>query len=173
MEHQATPHRRSTRGGPITAPLEEPAPRRAQFGRGRVVYLPQMRATREPVRTYKEIGEYRGQLHIRLPDGWERVLEQVRWAAGGSMAVEVGAVYGVTHELLRKGRQRLLHLVNYTGKPSGLTTVSVDPKRFDLRRAEVISMEPGVSGRRKLDTIQGRRSFLVPSIDHYAVVRLS
>jgi len=160
-------------GGPITAPLDEPAPRRARFGRGRAVYLPQVRATREPVRTYEEIGGYRGQWHIRLPEGWERVLEHVRWAAGGSMAVEVGAVYGVTYELLREGRRRLLHLVNYTGRPSGLITVAVDPKRFDLRRADVFSMEEGVGGRRKLDTIQGRRCFLVPSIDHYALARLS
>jgi len=160
-------------GGPIRDPLDESAPRRARFGRGRAVYLPQIRATREPVKTYDEIGRYRGQLHIRLPDGWEGVPEQVRWAAGGSMALDVAAVYGVTHELLRKGRQRLLHLVNYTGKPSGLIAVSADPRRLNLRRAEVLSMEPGVAGARRVETIQGRRCFLVPSIDHYAVVRMS
>ena len=88
------------------------------------------------------------------------------------MALEVGAPYGVTHELLRKGRQRILHLVNYGQKPSGLITVSVDPRRLRVRRAEVLSMEPGVSGARQVETIQGRRCFIVPSIDRYAVVRM-
>jgi hypothetical protein len=159
-------------GGPITQPLAEAGPRRALFGRGRAVYLPQIRATREPVRTYEEIGGYRGQLHIRLPQGWEKVLDEVRWAAGGSMALDLIAPYGVTYEFLSKGKERFLHLVNYTGRPSGLMTVSLDPARLNVRHIDVHSSEPGVSGARALETIHGRRAFLVPSINHYAVVRM-
>lgn len=154
-------------------PLDLAAPIRAAFGRGRAVYLPQIRATREPVRTYEEIGEYRGQLHIILPEGWRRVVDEVRWAAGGSFQLELGAPYGVTCELLRKGRERRLHLVNYADRPTGLMTVSLDPARLPVRRAEVLSPEPGVTGERAVETIQGRRSFIVPSIERYALVRLS
>lgn len=153
-------------------PLDLAEPIRAIYGKGRAVYLPQIRATRKPVETYEEIGEYRGQLHIILPDGWETAVDAVRWAAGGSLQVDLAAPYGVTYELLKKGRERLLHLVNFADKPTGVMSVSLDPKRLNVRRAEVLSMEPGVAGPRTVETIHGRRCFMVPSIDRYAVVRM-
>ncbi|MHC4915251.1 MAG: hypothetical protein ACYTGB_07145, partial [Planctomycetota bacterium] len=61
----------------------------AEFGKGRVAYLPQIRKSREPVRTYEEIGGYDGFQHLQLPEDWRALPDAVEKLLGEPPAARV------------------------------------------------------------------------------------
>jgi hypothetical protein len=92
----------------------------ASVGKGKVAYLPQIRATREPVRTYAEIGGYDGFQHLQLPRDWRKLaatVEKVRPADAATRPTlrRVAGPVSVFAEALRKtdSGTLLVHLVNY------------------------------------------------------------
>ena len=95
----------------------------ARYGKGRAIFLPCIRKTREPVRSYAEIGGYRGLQHLQLPRTWRALPRAVQKVAGKRLSLTVVGPKEVFCEVLRKtdtGRL-LVHLVNYAKKavPAG------------------------------------------------------
>lgn len=86
------------------------SPVRQTIGKGRVVYLPEVKPAIEKPPTAPMTNQY-----WMLPENWEESVDAVQWAAGGRLTLEVNAPLTVTAELLRQpGTGRLLlHLINY------------------------------------------------------------
>ena len=108
------------------------------YGQGQIAYLPQIRSTREPVRTYEEIGGYDGFEHLKLPAAWRQLAKVVEGVApGGAVAAKVAAPRTLMAEFLRKaGTQRIdIHLVNYASKklPSGVRVILAEKNRRTAR----------------------------------------
>ncbi len=100
----------------------------ARYGKGRVAYLPQIRKTRVPVRTYDEIGGYDGFQHLQLPAHWREMPRAVEKVAPETLRVRVKGPKMLMTESLQKANGRLMiHLLNYEREsiPAGVeVTVS-------------------------------------------------
>lgn len=85
-------------------------PVRNELGDGRVVYLAEVIPAVPRPPTERMTSEY-----WHLPENWRELIESVRWAADGSLSVEITAPDTVTMELLdqRPAGNRILHLLNY------------------------------------------------------------
>ncbi len=105
-------------------------PLSAEYGRGRVLYLPQVRKSRDPVRSYDEIGGYDGFQHLQLPRSWQALAKAVDQVAPSPPAVRVTGPQTLMAECLRKSAtgQLLVHLVNYDSKkvPAGAQVALAD-----------------------------------------------
>lgn len=86
---------------------------RREFGRGRVVYLPQIIPAVPP--PAPEMSYAFSHTYWKLPVNHAELAEAVRWAARGEFTVEVSAPEYVTMELTRQSAtgNLALHLVNY------------------------------------------------------------
>ena len=116
----------------------------------------------------------------KLPRNWEELVAEVKWAAGGSLSLEVKAPLTVTAELAeQKDRNRLLvHLLNYDCErnptvanievslrlPPGKQVTSVTILSPDAEHAMPASVRSG----------DGRAVFAIPLLRTYsaAVVTL-
>jgi hypothetical protein len=148
-------------------------PLRGEYGEGRVMYLPRIRATDEPVRTYEQIGGYDSFMHLSLPGRWRTLPEAVQWVAGGPLSVQIRARFTVLGEVLRKqrGRRLLVHLVNYADKPAaaGTTICLADGEG---REASLFRPSGNVKGRplKATQSKDGRTCFRLPGFSRYALV---
>ena len=91
------------------------APVRNQFDRGRVVYLSEVRPAIDKPPAAPMTSDY-----WRLPSNWQELMDAVKWAAGGSLSLDVKGPLTVTVELTehkmtehKRHDERLLHLLNY------------------------------------------------------------
>ena len=103
---------------------QELGPLTAKVGKGEVVYLPRIRQSSEPVKTYEEIGGYDGFQHLQLPAHWRDLPDTVQRLAPGGLPVKVDGPETVMVEALRKtdGSRTMIHLVNYAtdAVPAGI-----------------------------------------------------
>ena len=85
-------------------------PVKHQVGKGRVVYLPEVKPSVEKPTGAPMTSEY---WHLAL--NWEELVDAVAWAGREDPLLEVEAPLTVTAELLRQKKQSrlLLHLINY------------------------------------------------------------
>lgn len=93
--------------------LEDRNPLRKEFGKGRVVYLPQIEPAVDPpppIMSYNFPNQC-----WKLPKNYDELMEAVRWAGRNSFSVNVDAPLWVTMELAEQKRSNtwLLHLVNF------------------------------------------------------------
>lgn len=143
----------------------------ARYGKGRAVYLPQIRQTGEPVKTYAEIGGYDGFQHLQLPTDWQALPKAVEKVAGQPLAARVLGPETVAAEFLRHASgQLLVHLVNYaaTPVPAGVQIVL----GADAKRAELFVPDKGMDGT-ALAPLRGRGAgarFRLPAFERYALV---
>jgi hypothetical protein len=86
------------------------APRRNQFGRGQVSYLASVTPAVAKPATAAMSSRY-----WMLPKNWKEILTEVKWAAGGRLALEVKAPLNVTVEWTQQKEPArwLVHLLNY------------------------------------------------------------
>jgi hypothetical protein len=85
----------------------------AKFGKGQVGYLPQIKKTRESVKSYDEIGGYDGFQHLQLPQNWEALPEAVEKLLDAPLAAKLKGPGTLMAEFLRKDGKLLVHLLNY------------------------------------------------------------
>jgi hypothetical protein len=87
----------------------------AEVGKGRAIYLPQIRAERDAMPSYAAMGEYNGLQHLALPPKWKALPDTV---AKCGVGVRVEGPKTVFCEVLRKTKSGalLVHLVNYDKK---------------------------------------------------------
>jgi hypothetical protein len=154
-------HSRQPRGlADLFAELLADKPLRANPGKGRAVYLPQI-----VIPETFQVG--------MLPENRAELLEAVRWAAGGPLQAEVKAPDTVTMSLYAQpGGRRVLHLVNYDDAhpvsdievsvqwPSGKGAASVRFLSPESDKAQTLAAEPA----------GGALHFTVPHLEVYGLL---
>ena len=145
---------------------------RNEAGRGRVAYVPEVKPAIE-----KPLGEAMTSRYWKLPLNSGELIEAVKWAAGGRMALEVKAPLTVTAELQRQAEtgKLILHLINYdVERTPRVENIEVRVQGgSDLTKVSVISPDEG-----DLQTLahvrrEGALIFTVPSLKVYDVVVIS
>ncbi|PYV26100.1 MAG: hypothetical protein DMG24_07820 [Acidobacteria bacterium] len=83
---------------------------RRQAGQGRVVYIPEVKPGVPKPAAARMTSEY-----WKLPVNWKELIDDVRWAAGGRLSLEVTAPPTVVAELAHQKQkdELIVHLVNY------------------------------------------------------------
>ena len=113
-------------------------PVRNLVGRGRVVYVPEVKPATAKPPTAPMTSEY-----WKLPVNWEELASAVSWAAGDHLSLEVKAPLTVTAELLeqKKSNRLLVHLLNYDVQRSPIVrNIEIILKIPDGRKVEGISL---------------------------------
>lgn len=144
----------------------------ARYGNGRAVYLPQIRRSAAPIRTYDELGGYMSFAHLRLPANWRALPRAVERVAGAPLAARIVGPATLTAEFLcKKGSGRLhVHLVNYA---RGRVKAGAEIRVAGVGRAAARLYLPaeGVA-RREMRPARGRGGttvFRLPGFARYAL----
>jgi hypothetical protein len=143
---------------------------RNQIGSGRVVYIPEVKAT-----IAKPSGEPMTSEYWKLPANWRELNESVKWAAGGQLSLEVTAPVTVVAELTEQKQNKtlLVHLVNYdVARTPSVSGMQVSLRMGDhqkVRKAFLLS--PDEEGVRPLVVMEknGRATISVPQLRTYAL----
>ncbi|MGQ9662507.1 MAG: hypothetical protein ACUVWX_09255 [Kiritimatiellia bacterium] len=147
------------------------APLFATFGKGRCAYLPLIRRSRKPVRTYEEIGGYNGFQHLQLPRNWRRLPKAIEKVAALPLLVKVEGPTTLMSEFYRKGQQLLVHLVNYAERcvPAGCEVRVAG----GAKKKASLYTPTGKSVRRELQAVRssGRCGvFRLPAFERYSLL---
>ena len=151
------------------------APVRNLLGRGRVVYIPEVKESIEKPLSVRMTSEY-----WKLPVNWRELVDSVRWAAGGWLSLEVTAPPTVITELTeqKEKRRMLLHLLNYNvsqAAPVRGVEVSLQiPEKEKLRKVSLLSPDAESAQSLAAKVNDRRVSFTVPRLGTYglAVIQL-
>ncbi|MDD4869202.1 MAG: beta-galactosidase [Kiritimatiellae bacterium] len=81
-----------------------------QIGKGRVVYVPEVKAAMA-----RNSADRMASRYWKLPLNWQELMESVRWAANENLSINIEAPLTVTMELMQdiNKSKLLLHLLNY------------------------------------------------------------
>jgi hypothetical protein len=150
-------------------------PVRSEAGRGRVVYIPEIRPAIE-----KPFGARMTSEYWKLPLNWQEIADSVRWAAGGGFSLEVtGPATVITEPMEQPQTKKLLvHLVNYdVARTPSISNIGV---RFRLSHgASVASVKLLSPDRAEVPVVphkvqDGAVAFTVPRLATYdlAVIQL-
>jgi hypothetical protein len=140
-----------------------------EIGKGRVVYIPEVRPSVPKPAAVVMAGKY-----MKLPLNDAELMSAINWAAGGELSVQVKAPQTVVMEIWEKEDKpgMVLHLVNYA---HGTTVSNIDvdiqiPNGKKVKSVTVLS--PDAKSEKSLVFKQsGRRgTFTVPSLLIYDVV---
>lgn len=150
---------------------------RGEYGKGRVVYVPEMEfdGPLPPSEKYFPIDNR----FWKLPKNWRQLLDAVRWASGGELALEIdGPPYLIANIVSRSSdNMQALHLLNYNYKSrSSAESIPVTWRLPKAKRSlSARLLRPGREPENLvLSDIGGSRiHFVVPSVDTYAVVVVS
>jgi hypothetical protein len=145
-----------------------------QAGKGKVVYIPEVRPSVPKPPTVAMTSEY-----WKLPVNWKEIVESVQWASGNDLSVNIVAPIAVTMELTQKDDKSalILHLLNFDPKTPLVKNIKVELQVPKGKKAiSVMVMTP--DGRTD-DNIQFKESnnhiaFTVPQLSTYdmAVIKL-
>jgi len=114
----------------------------------------------------------------KLPLNWEDLIEQVRWAVGGKLSLEVeapGTTAVVAEHTQQAGRNRhLIHLLNYdSARGSVVNNVKVDvelPNGAQARQVTLLTPDSEEAGVRASSQVEnGRLRFTVPLLKVYTL----
>jgi hypothetical protein len=157
-------------------PYDETAmsPKKRQFGKGRVVYIPRIEPSvtpPAPTMTY-----YFSNSYWKLPTNYQDLVEAVRWAARDDLSVRVEAPLSVTMELAQQKRTNtwLLHLLNFRvdNPVSNIPVQFRMPHGMKLDQAILESPDDGVRRILPASVREGTLAFTVPKVEVYGLVLL-
>lgn len=120
------------------------APVRNQVGRGRVSYVPQVKAAIAKPPAAAMTSRY-----WQLPQNWRELLAEVKWATGNGLTMEVKAPLTVTAALTeQKHPERwFVHLLNYDGEHAPtVSDIEVGlhaPPGREIARVTIVSPDGG------------------------------
>ena len=143
---------------------------RNQIGSGRVVYIPEVKAT-----IAKPSGEPMTSEYWKLPANWRELNESVKWAAGGQLSIEVTAPVTVAAELTEQKQNKtlLVHLVNYNvARTPSVSGIQVSLRMADHQKvSKAFLLSPDEEGARPLVVTEknGRAMISVPPLRTYAL----
>ena len=152
--------------------LEIP-PARGQVGQGRVSYIPAIKPAIPKPPVVRMTSEY-----WKLPLNWEDLIEQVRWAVGGKLSLEVeapGTTAVIAEYTQQVGRnRRLIHLLNCdSARGSVVNNVKVDvelPNGAQARQVTLLTPDSEEAGVRASSQVEnGRLRFTVPLLKVYTL----
>ncbi len=143
----------------------------AEFGKGRVAYLPQIRKTRDPVGTYDEIGGYDGFQHLALPRNWGGLPKAIEKLLGAPPAARLAGPKTLMAEFFTKKDRLHVHLLNYAkGKVAAGAEVLVAGGAG--RKGTLYAPGDGVEGK-ALKAVRGKDGagkFRLPAFARYALL---
>ncbi len=150
-------------------------PVRNQVGRGRIVYLPEIKPA-----IAKPLGARMTSEYWKLPLNAKEIVDSVRWAAGGNFALEVNAPATVAVEPMQRqaGNELLVHLVNYdVARVPSVSNIGVSlrlPQNGRVDTVTLLSPDRADTPSLAYKVQDGRVEFTVPRLATYdlAVVRL-
>jgi len=140
-------------------------------GRGRVLYLPEVKPAIDKPPTAPMTSEY-----WKLPLNQEDLIAAVRWAAGRRLSLEVKAPATVTAELLERKQQGelLLHLLNYdVVRTPSVADIEVSvqvPQGKKVKNVSLLSPDETSVGSLPVTASDGRANFTVPHLQTYDLV---
>ncbi len=139
-------------------------------GKGRVVYLASVKPVIEKPPAAPMTSKY-----WKLPANSQEMLDAVKWAAGGSLSLEVKAPLTVTAEFQEdlSNKRLLIHLLNYDSakKPVGSVGVAVRiPEGSAVDRVTVLSPDTPGAGSLQWTMANGKATFAVPNLATYRLV---
>ncbi len=148
---------------------------RRQAGQGRVVYIPEVKPAVPKPAAARMTSEY-----WKLPVNWKELIDDVRWAAGGRLSLEVTAPPTVVAELAHQKQkdELIVHLVNYdVARIPSVRNIGVDLRLHEREKAMKISLiSPDEAGTLSLpfSAKDDRVRFVVPRLKTYslAIVQL-
>ena len=150
--------------------LSKIAPVQSQAGRGRVVYLPEIKPSIAKPPAARMTSEY-----WKLPVNSRQLIDAVRWAAGGQLSLETNAPESVAAELMegRKGKELLVHLLNYnvakTPWVKGIEVSLLLPQTKSSSTVVLLSPDEENSQRVPSTLKNGRFTFTVPRLKTYTL----
>lgn len=148
---------------------------RRQVGRGRVVYIPEVKPA-----IPKPPGARMTSQYWKLPLNSRELVDDVRWAAGGRLSLEVTAPPTVAAELVEQKQkgEMIVHLLNYdVARIPSVRQIGIDLRLPKGKKATMVSLiSPDAASTLSLPFVpkNGRVSFTVPSLKTYslAIVQL-
>jgi hypothetical protein len=146
-------------------------PVRSAVGRGRVVYLPEVKPAVEKPPTAPMTSVY-----WKLPVNEEELIAAVKWAAGQRLSLEVKAPPTVAAELMeqRQKGELLLHLLNYNFvRTPSVANIEVSlqlPQGKKVRNVSLLSPDEETAEGLPATVRDGRASFVVPRLETYDLV---
>jgi len=151
-------------------------PMSARFGKGKAVYLPLIRKTADPIRTYDEIGDYSGFAYLAPGANWNLLPNAILRHAARPPSIRLVGSQRLAAEFLRKtGSDRVFaHVVNYGHEPvpAGVKLVLSDARK--VRNARIYIPAEGGDGR-NLKPVRGKGGvtmLALPRFARYALVVL-
>jgi len=159
------------RGARSEEGLLDTAPVRSQHGKGRVVYIPDVKPAVEKPPAAPMTSRY-----WKLPANWRDLISAVRWAAGDSFSIEVKAPLTVTAELMAQPNQSrlLVHLVNYDAernpKVTGIEVSLSVPEGKKLGQAMMLSPDEEKPLPMPVSMRGGRAVIVVPRLQTYGLI---
>ncbi len=156
--------------GATSDALLENAPVRNQIGKGRVIYISEVKPSFEKPPTAAMLGKY-----WKLPVNWWELIKAVQWASQGKLSIDINAPLTVTMELNMQSTtgNMILHLVNFDSENQN------DVKNIDVslqlneggKVSSVLLLSPEFD-QRELEYFieEGKVKFVVPNLTTYDVV---
>jgi hypothetical protein len=146
---------------------------RNQIGRGRVVHIPEVKASIKKPAAVPMSSSY-----WKLPLNWQDLIDAVRWARGGELALEVKAPPTVTVNLLlqRASGGFLIHFVNYdvirTPVVENIEVRLGIPSLKEAKQISVLTPDADIVQSLPPVTRNGRFGFVLPSLNTYSLVEI-
>jgi len=156
---------RSSQESVLSIPIQ-----RNQIGRGKVVYIPEVRPSLP-----KPLTAAMTSLYWKLPVNWKELIESVKWASGNRLSISIEAPLTVTMELVQKEDQSamILHLLNFDYRNSAVKNIKVEVQVPEGKKAtQVIVMTPDGSNDEILQfkEVEKRAIFTVPRLSVYNMI---
>ncbi|OFX36630.1 MAG: hypothetical protein A2X03_06635 [Bacteroidetes bacterium GWA2_40_15] len=148
-------------------------PVKNSFGRGRIVYLPEVIPAIKKPPTESMLSPY-----WKLPLNWSELIESVKWAAGNELSLYTDAPETVTIEVTEKKDRScmMVHLLNYnTERDSILENISLSIKLPNVRnidRVELFSPDTDKTYNIDFQVKENRIEFTVPELRVYDLVAI-
>jgi hypothetical protein len=146
-------------------------PVRNVVGRGRVVYLPEVKPAFDKPPTAPMTSNY-----WKLPVNDEEITEAVKWAEGKRLSLEVKAPPTVTAELMEQKQkgELVLHLLNYNVvRTPSVANIDVSlqlPQGKKVTNASLLSPDEETAATLPVTARDGRADFVVPRLQTYDLV---
>ena len=149
------------------------APVEGQFGRGRVVYIAEIKPSIDKPPAARMTSEY-----WKLPVNSRELIDAVKWAAGGQLSLETNAPETVVAELTegKKGKELLVHLLNYdvarTPLVRSIEVSLLPPRTKSLSTVVLLSPDEENPQHVPLTLKNGRLTFTVPRLRTYTLATI-
>ncbi|OAQ38021.1 hypothetical protein A5893_16795 [Pedobacter psychrophilus] len=141
-----------------------------QAGKGRVVYIPEVKPSVKKPLLIPVAGEY-----LKLALNHNELIDAVEWASGNKLSLHIDAPQTVTMELTEKTDKSklILHLVNFDYQKTSPADIKVDVLITDRKKIQqIIMMSPDGAPDEKMafKESDGHLAFTVPKLDVYTMI---